>query len=212
MNRENLTDFIKKGFNYKDIGDYKTAIDFFYKALAIDNSSVEIMGELALLYSNLCQYDRASSFYEQIIAKTNDCDSAKYNYALLCRKLNDTKRAKELLLEVFNNGYEQEMVSQELFPILIVEKEYERLIHLFKSANVEITSSIILYFVANAYSELGCVDKAEEYYNKSYAVSENNIDAGYCLASLLYEKEKKGINRSFSNCNNCFSRWWTILK
>ena len=189
MNKENLTDFIKKGFDNKDIGDYKAAIDYFYKALAIDNSSVEIMGELALLYSNLCQYDRASSFYEQIIEKSDDCDSAKYNYALLCKKLNDTKRAKELFLEVYNNGYEQGMVSQELFPILIAQKEYELLISLFKGANDDISSSIILYFVATAYSELGCVDKAEEYYNKSYSVSENNIDAGYCLAHLLYEKE-----------------------
>ncbi len=189
MNRENLTDFIKKGFDNKEIGDYKTAIDYFYKALAIDNSSVEIMGELALLYSNLCQYDRAISFYEQIISKSDDCDSLKFNYAILCKKLKDNKRAKELLLDIYDNGYEQELSAQELFPVLISENEFERVISLFKNSKEEIKSSIVLYFVANAYSAIGAVEKAEEYYNKSYSVSENSIDAGFCLAQLLFDKE-----------------------
>ena len=95
MNRENLTDFIKKGFDNKEIGDYKTAIDYFYKALAIDNSSVEIMGELALLYSNLCQYDRAISFYEQEIK---------------AKVLNGRHKGETIVIE--NEYYEGEAYSQ----------------------------------------------------------------------------------------------------
>ena len=95
---DSLTDYIKKAFEYKNAGDYKNAMDFFYKALAVENNSVEIMNELASLYSLLCQYDRAISLYEQIIAKDTCPDSSKFDFALLCKKLNDNKKAKEFLL------------------------------------------------------------------------------------------------------------------
>jgi tetratricopeptide (TPR) repeat protein len=69
MNTNNLTEFLKTAFEYKNNGDYKNSIDYFYKALAIDNESSEIMSELALLYTKLNQYDRALSFYEQILSR-----------------------------------------------------------------------------------------------------------------------------------------------
>ena len=89
MAMNDLTDYIKKAFEYKNNGDYKEAIDFFYKALAIDNESAEIMSELADLYSKLCQYDRAFSFYEQVILKNPSNYSVKYSYAVLLRKLKE---------------------------------------------------------------------------------------------------------------------------
>ena len=52
---DSLTDYIKKAFEYKENGDYKSAIDYFYKALALENDSSEILKELAFLYSLLLQ-------------------------------------------------------------------------------------------------------------------------------------------------------------
>ena len=63
MSTNELTSYLKKAFEYKNIKDYKKAIDYFYKALAIDNESMEIMHELAFLYSKICKYDRAANFY-----------------------------------------------------------------------------------------------------------------------------------------------------
>ncbi len=189
MNNENLTEYIKKGFSYKDVGDYKSAIDYFYKALAVDNTSTEIMNELASLYTMLCQHDRAISFYEQIISKNSEAYSSKVEYALLSKKLKDFNKAKALLLEVFEAFYNVDFVAQELFQLLFRDEEYEKILLLYKSVSNDIKSSVALYFVALAYSKLGNEEKAEEYFNKSYSIAEDNIDAGVCLAELLFSKE-----------------------
>ena len=189
MNKENLTEYIKKGFSYKNVGDYKSAIDYFYKALAIDNTSVEIMNELAYLYTMLCQYDRAISFYEQVVSKNPQAYDSKLAYAVLCKKLKNIVKAKELLLEIFNESYELDASSQELFQIMFEEQEYDKIINLYNPVAEQIKSSVSLFMVASAYSKIGNNDKAEEFYNKSYELSEDNVDAGCSLAELLFSKE-----------------------
>lgn len=189
MNKENLTEYIKKGFSYKNVGDYKSAIDYFYKALAIDNTSVEIMNELAYLYTMLCQYDRAISFYEQVVSKNPQAYDSKLAYAVLCKKLKNIVKAKELLLEIFNESYELDASSQELFQIMFDEQEYDKIINLYNPVAEQIKSSVSLFMVASAYSKIRNNDKAEEFYNKSYELSEDNVDAGCSLAELLFSKE-----------------------
>lgn len=186
---DSLTGHIKKAFEYKNAGDYKNAMDFFYKALAIENNSVEIMNELALLYSQLCQYDRAISLYEQIISKDTCPNSSKFDFALLCKKLNDKQKAKDTLLELYENNYDIEKTAIELFPLLIEFNEQEKLVSLYKSAKVDFTDSMIFYFVGVAYSKINCKDLAQEYFKKAFSVSANNIDAGYSLAKALFDKE-----------------------
>ena len=186
---DSLTEYIKKAFDYKNAGDYKNAMDYFYKALAVENNSVEIMNELASLYALLCQYDRAVSLYEQILAKDSACYSSKFAYALLCRKMNDKQKAKDLLLQLYADNYEILKVAEELFPLLLEFDEQEKVISLFKSAKEEINSSSVLYFVGVAYSKMSCSDLSEEYFKKSFSVNEDNIDSGYNLAKILFDRK-----------------------
>lgn len=185
---DSITDYIKKAFEYKNVGDYKKSIDFFYKALAIENDSSEILKELALLYSALCQYDRAVALYEQVISKSPDNYGAKFAYAQLCIKLKNFQKAKELLNELFIVSYDVNSAAEELFDLLFKENSFEQIISQFKTAKEKITSSSALYFVGLAYSKISCFEKAEEYFNKAFSVSENNIDAGYNLAKVLFDK------------------------
>lgn len=185
---ESITDYIKKAFEYKNVGDYKKSIDFFYKALAIENESAEILKELASLYSALCQYDRAIALYEQVISKNPDNYGAKLAYAQLCIKLKDFQKAKELLNELFIVSYDINCASEELFHILFKENNFEQIISQFKLSKEKITSSSALYIVGLAYSRISCFDKAEEYFNQSFSLCENNVDAGYNLAKVLFDK------------------------
>ena len=186
---DSLTEYIKKAFEYKDCGDYKTAIDYFYKALALENDSAEILKELAYLYSLLCQYDRAISLYEQVCNKEPNNYSAKYDFALLYKKLDNIVKAKELFYDLFSAAYEVNAVAEELFSILLKEGNYEQIISAFMTSKQKIDSSLSLYFVGIAYSKMDFPDKAEDYYNRAFSLSENNIGAGYNLAKILYERE-----------------------
>ena len=48
-----IKDLIQQAFILKNKGHYKYAIESFYKALEVDNSSVELLLEIAECYYNL---------------------------------------------------------------------------------------------------------------------------------------------------------------
>lgn len=190
MAMNDIIDYIKKAFEYKSNGDYKEAIDFFYKALALDNESTEIMVELADLYSTLCQYDRAVSFYEQVISKSPDNYVTKYAYALLLKKLCEYEKAENLFSQLYTVSYEIEKVAQNLFSICIINEEYEKLIEYYNAKANSINSSENLSSVAYAYSKIGKEDIAEQYYKDAYLLNEENIEAGINIIESLIKKNK----------------------
>ena len=181
-----LTDYIKKAFEYKNNGEYKEAIDFFYKALALDNESAEIMSELADLYAKLCQYDRAFSFYEQVVIKNPTNYHVKFLYALLLKRLKDYEKAQNILEEIYQTTYESEKVAEELFSICVLKDDYSKIISYFNHHSNNLSSSINLYYVGLAYSKTGREDIAKEYFDKSFSIDKNNIDAGIKVAELFF--------------------------
>ena len=182
-----LTDYIKKAFEYKNNGEYKEAIDFFYKALALDNESAEIMSELADLYAKLCQYDRAFSFYEQVVTKNPTNYHVKFSYALLLKRLKDYQKAQNILEEIYQTTYAPEKVAEELFSICALKEDYAKIISYFNHHSNNLSSSINLYYVGLAYSKTGRVEIAKDYFDKSFSIDKNNIDAGIKVSELLFD-------------------------
>ncbi|MCD7879354.1 MAG: tetratricopeptide repeat protein, partial [Candidatus Gastranaerophilales bacterium] len=120
MDSNNITEILKKAFEYKNRGEFKKSIDYFYKALALDNNSSEIISELAFLYTKLANYDRAAELYEQIISKNTDETNYKIktDYASVCEKLRDFSKAEDILSELFKAGYDLNVTAEKLFHIL----------------------------------------------------------------------------------------------
>ena len=183
-----LTEYLKKAFEYKNNGDYKKSIDYFYKALALDNESSEIMAELAFLYSKLCQYDRAISFYEQIIALNADNYSVKLQFALLLKTIKEYKKAEEILIDLYEKEYELEIVASEMFHIFFINHDFKKIILYFNRYSNKLNNSIVFYYVASAYSQLGKKNISDEFYEKSFNIDEKNILAGKEVVKFLFEK------------------------
>ncbi len=181
----NITEYLKTAFEYKDKGDYKESIDYFYKALALDNESAEIMYELAVLYTNLCQYDRAYSFYEQIISKNPDDYKVKHQYALVLKDNKEYNKALNLLNELFNAKYQALTVTEELFDLLLIDKDFEKIIELYNENSSKIQTSKILYIVAKAYEAESKEDIAQEYYQKSFEADSSNVEAGTKICEIF---------------------------
>ena len=186
-----LTEYLKTAFEYKNKCDYKQSIDYFYKALAIDNESTEIMKELASLYSKLCRYDRSISFYEQILQKLPDDNTAKYKLAHLLKLTKDYKRAEQIFLELYNSKYNIDETAEELFFILVYNQKYGKIITSYNKYSKELKNSGVLYYVALAHSELGNKNTANEFFKKSFDNNIKNILAGIEIASRLFERGKK---------------------
>ena len=128
-----INEYLKKAFEYKNSNDNKKAIDFFYKALAIDNGSVEIMFELAQMYSGLCKYDRALSFYEQILSIDKDNYKAIYYSAIMYRKMNNDVQSVKLLKKLAKTDYDKEQIAEELFSIYLKQNSYNEIIQDYHS-------------------------------------------------------------------------------
>ena len=173
-----LTEYLKTAFEYKRQGEYKKSIDYFYKSLAIDSDSIEIMKELAALYTDLCQYERAVGFYEQILAKDNSDKYAQFKYAKLLQLKKNYNKSKEIFSKLFIDEYEIEKTSISLFELLIYLNEYEDLIKLYNVHANKLKDSKILYYVALAYDKQGNKQFANKYFQKSYEADNKNISSG----------------------------------
>lgn len=184
---ENITDYIKEAFAYKNDGDYKKAIDYFYKALAIDNESSEILSELANLYMLLFQYDRAIGLYEQILQKDSKNNEAKYNYVLLLIKTERYEKAETYLSELCADKYELLSSSEILFQIYEKKCEWDKTIELFLKNKNDLNSSKIYFIVGNAYKRKGNKTQADIFFEKAYSLDDKNINAGIEVANKYFE-------------------------
>lgn len=187
---ENITDYIKEAFAYKNSGEYKKAIDYFYKALAIDNESSEILLELANLYTLLFQYDRAIGLYEQILEKDSLNDDAKYSYALLLNKIKQTDKAEKLFLELCNEKYELLSSAKFLFEIYSNKAEWKKIIDLFNQNQNSLKNSEMFYLVGNAYKNEGNSVQANVFFKKSFEMDNKNINAGIEVINIYLEDGK----------------------
>ena len=64
-----IKDLLQEAFALKASGRYKHAIEIFYKALELDNSSSELLLEIADLYDRIGNKEKALSYIEQILDK-----------------------------------------------------------------------------------------------------------------------------------------------
>ena len=64
-----IKQLLKEGFELKSKGFYKHAIETFYKALELDNDSIELMLEIADSYYLMNLEERALNYIEQILDK-----------------------------------------------------------------------------------------------------------------------------------------------
>lgn len=186
----NLTDYIKTAFEYKESGDYKGAIDFFYKALTIESDSCEIMSELADLYTLLSQDERALSFYEQIILKNTHNESVCYKYASLLKKLKKYDQAQTLFVALFHDEYNLQEVAKELFEIFVAKQEFQELINTYNLKYNKLFDTFIFYYVGLAYEKIGREQLAEDFFVKAYDMAKNNVKAGISIVGLLFEHKK----------------------
>ena len=184
----NLNEYIKKAFEYKNKFEYKEAIDYFYKALALDNESCEIMAELADLYSKLSQYERASNFYEQIIIKHPDNYKIKFDYALALKKNNELVKAETILDELFFLKYDYFNTAYEFFDILLLNNKPDKVISLASSDKKLLENSKICIKTAKAFSLIGDSSKAMQLFNIAFDIDNTNIEAGYNVACSLFDK------------------------
>ncbi len=189
MEQLSVTEYIKKAFELKNEGNYKQAIELFYKALTIDNESSEIMCEIAGLYSKLKNHDRAIEYYEQALSSDPFNLDIKYNLALVYKSMGNMEKAIAFLDSIYKKNPKIDYLV-DLLHCLYVEKRFEEVIDAYKKATlINSGSDGLHYYVGLCYSALSEYKKAEKHFRKAYELNNENLDVKYELAFVLYSTE-----------------------
>lgn len=189
-----IKEILQEGFILKEKGYYKHAIETFYKVLELDNSSLELLLEIAKCYYLLNDEERALNYIEQILEK-------EPTHIQALKLLKEIFLSKNALTEAEQTAKNIYCISQdkkdliEILELLIKLKRFSEVLEY----NVESFESDVLYYKAYAKLFLNELDDAETYINKSIDLEESDKKK-FLKSKILYKKNK--INESKEIINN----------
>ncbi len=181
-----IKNILQEGFALKRKGHYKHAIEVFYKALEEDNSSSELLLEIANLYYLLGNEERTLNYIEQIL--TNEPDHIS---------------ALKLLKQIFLDKKAYAEAEQTAKNIYCISHENDDLIEIFKLLNIQgkfdeifeyniNTPNIKIYLEqATALYRKQDYAKAEQLLQKVLELDSENQEALLLLGKVLYANNKK---------------------
>lgn len=157
------------------IENYDVAVKYAQKAAEIEPENKWYQLKLARLYINVKQYENAIKVYEELYQKNKKDLEIPYNLAALYRQLNEFEKAIDLYNEIENKSGINETLS------LTKQRLYEQIGNKTKAYN-EILRLIEHYpnepqyygILAEMYTNDNLFTKAEENYEKLFALDSNN--------------------------------------
>ncbi len=181
-----IKDLLKEGFILKSKGYYKHAIEAFYKALEIDNTSPELLLEIADTYHRMGEEEHALNYLELVLDK-NPTHIASLK---LLEEIFISKNAFAEAEQTAKNIYLISQKTQDLAAILGLlnkQKRYREVLDF----EIETASSEILYELAFAKLFSNQPSEAEDLINK--ALKEQCGNSKYLLlkGKILFKQNRK---------------------
>ncbi|MBR2430397.1 tetratricopeptide repeat protein [bacterium] len=195
-----IKELLQQAFILKTQGYYKNAIEYLYKALGIDNTSVELLLEIADCYFLMNDEGRALNYIEQILeVNPIHIESLQLLKRIFIKK-NALFEAEQTCKNIYliSNNIED---LAEILKLLNQQKKYEEVIN-YETINNE----LIFYEKAYANLFLNNLQEAEKFIN--LAIDEKYNDKNLLLkCKILYKMDKKNecinlINKININTKN----------
>ena len=178
-----IKEILQEGFILKSKGYYKHAIEAFYRALTIDDSSIELFLEIAELYYLLGNEERALNYIEQVLNK----DAAHIDSLKLLKRMFVNKQAwieaEKTALNIYAISNSNEDLA-EVLDFLNKQKKYSEVIE-YQADEMD---KEIIYQKAFAYFYAGSLDKAQEYINKALDL-EKDSKLLLLKSKILFKKD-----------------------
>lgn len=164
-----IKELLQEGFLLKSKGYYKHAIEAFYKALEIDNSSSELLLEIADLYYLMGNEERSLNYIDMILEKNpTHIESLK-----LLEKIFKDKCAWQQAEQTAKNIYCISRTDENLadiFKLLNAQGKYDEIFEY----STESTSAEVLYEQAFAKTKQNDHSAAESLINKALELRKDN--------------------------------------
>ena len=185
-----IKELLQEGFILKNEKHYKKAIEIFYKALEEDNTSNELLLEIADTYHKMQNEERALIYIEQILKK----DAQHIATLKLLKEIFIEKNALEEAEQTAKNIY---CISQdindlaEIFRLLNLQNKYDEIFEY----NIENTNAKIQIEEAKALLRKKEFEKAQNLITESIEFINKNSEEYQklllILGQVLYAQDKK---------------------
>lgn len=176
---------IKEAFILKKQGFYKHSIETLYKALEIDNTSIELLFEIADLYFLLKDEERTLSYIEQILDKNpTHIDSLK-----LLKKIFISKQAWQEAEQTAKNIYCITGSILDLIEIFRILNKQSRYSEIF-TYEIDKKNEDLLYEIAFAQVQINEIEKALSNINEALALNPNGNKLKLLKGEILLKQNK----------------------
>lgn len=181
-----IKNLLQEGFTLKSKGHYKHAIEVFYKALEYDNTSSELLLEIADLYYLIGNEERALNYIEQILNQ----NPAHIESLKLLEKIFTKKNAFEEAEQTAKNIYCISHSVNDLVEIFKLLNQQGKFDEVFEYRFEESNSALELE-IARAHYYKKDFKKAKEILEKALEVDSSNQDLLLLLAQTCYSMNEK---------------------
>ena len=179
-----IKEILQEGFILKEKGYYKHAIEAFYKALEADNTSVELLLEIAKCYYLLKDEERALNYIEQALEKEpTHIETLKFLKSIFESK-NAFVEAEQTAKNIYCISNEKEDLI-EIFELLIKQKRFSEILEY----QIEQPQAEIFYYKAYAKLFLNELDEAENFINQAISMNVDN-KIQFLKSKILYKQNK----------------------
>ena len=181
-----IKDLLQEAFALKESGHCKHAIEVFYKALELDNSSSELLLEIADLYDKIGNEEKALSYIEQILDK----DPTHVDALKFLKRVFEKKEAWQEAEQTAKNIYcisHNPADLAEIFKLLIKQNKFDEIFEFkFKTED-----KYVCLELARAYYYKKDFTKALEILTKIQPQMSDNQDFLLLLGQCCYYSNQK---------------------
>ena len=180
-----IKNLLQEGFALKDRGHYKHAIEVFYKALEEDNTSTELLFEIADLYYRMQNEERALNYIEQILDRVPEHITALKLLEKIFIDRNALAEAEQTAKNIYCVSHNSNDLAQ-IFRLLNMQGRFDEIFEY----NVENPNSSIYFEQAKALFYKKEFAKAQELLEKAIAEERGNQDILLLLGQVYYAQGK----------------------
>src|SRR5574344_982283 len=192
------TDYIKKAFEFKSQKRFKQAIDMLYKALVNDENNLEILTELACVYFELPNFERASYYAEKVLEQDLQNEQCLLLLKNIHLKNGEFAKAKQIMDKIVEGNLTEQNIIEK---IILSQKinDIEAIDNIYNQKN-ELTASA-LFELSKVFSD----DKQKEKELLELASKQDNSNEKVLLnlAKIYYsEKDFEKAKKLFSDISD----------
>lgn len=189
-----IKNLLQEGFALKSKGHYKHAIEVFYKALELDNTSTELLLELADLYLKLGNEEKALSYIDTVLEKNPaHIEALKFLKNIFISK-NAWQEAEQTAKNIYCVSRSGSDLA-EIFKLLIKQNKFDEIFEY----NADTNDFAVVMEIARAYYYKKEFQKALDILLPFKDENQNNEDFLLILGQIYYALNQKDKCFDFIN-------------